>query len=161
MLPHEHITDTLEHKQFVMMAGMKLIKYLTNNGRDEDALQLARRCARHDNSKFESDEMHGFLQLPKEGENMKNANAPLSESVQNFIKMHWKHNRHHPEFFNDYHEMEELDIMEMVCDWYARSLQFKTNFKEFVTTRQAIRFHFDEEFFNVVWKYCEIIDSEE
>ena len=159
MLPHEHISDTLLHKQFVITAGMKLIQYLHDNERDKDALQLARRCARHDNSKFESEEMHGFLQLPKEGENMKNANAAMPESVQNFVKMHWKHNRHHPEFFADYHEMEELDIMEMVCDWYARSLQFGTNFKDFIKTRQANRFKFDEDFFAVVWKYCEIIDA--
>lgn len=158
MLPNEHISDTLLHKQLVIKAGMNLIQYLYENGRNEDALQLARRCARHDNSKFESEEMKGFLRLPKEGETMKNANATMPETVQKFIKMHWKHNRHHPEFFTDYHEMEELDIMEMVCDWYARSLQFGTNFKEFVKTRQANRFHFDEDFFNVVWKYCEIID---
>lgn len=160
MLPQEHINDTLRHKELVMVAGMKLINYLHENNRGDEALQLARRCARHDNSKFESEEMYCFLQLPNEGENMKNANAPLSEEVQHFIELHWKHNRHHPEFFNDYHEMEELDIMEMVCDWYARSLQFKTNFKEFVLTRQSIRFKFDDEFFKVVWKYCEILDKE-
>lgn len=158
MLPKEHISDTLLHKQLVILAGTKLINYLYDNGRDEDALELAKRCSDHDNSKFEDEEMQSFLQLPKEGETMRNANATMPESVQNFIKLHWQNNRHHPEFFDDYHEMEELDVMEMVCDWYARSLQFKTNFKEFVKTRQANRFHFDKRFFDVVWKYCEIID---
>jgi hypothetical protein len=49
--------------------------------------------------------------------------------------------------------------MEMVCDWYSRSMQYQTNFKEFVITRQENRFQFDEDFFAQVWKYCEIIDK--
>lgn len=159
MLPKEHIADTLLHKEFVMKAGRKLIDHLYEIGRDDDALELARRCAVHDNSKLEDEEMQSFLNLPKEGETMKNANAIMPEAVQNFIKLHWKHNRHHPEYFADYREMNELDIMEMVIDWYARSMQFKTNFKEFVKTRQGNRFCFDEEFFTIVWKYCEIIDN--
>lgn len=36
------------------------------------------------------------------------------------IETHWKNNRHHPEYFKDISNMEELDIIEMVCDWYAR-----------------------------------------
>lgn len=160
MLEREHIFDTLKHKQFVIEASLKLIQYLYDNNRDTEGLQLAQRCVTHDNSKFASEEMQGFLQLPKEGESMKDAKVPPSEFVQEQIRLHWKNNRHHPEFFDDYHEMTELDVMEMVCDWYARSLQHRTNFKEFILTRQENRFHFDEEFFEVVWKYCEIIDAD-
>lgn len=159
MLAREHVSDTLIHKKYVIESGLILINYLFDNERDEEALQLSRRCARHDDSKFESDEMREFLQLPKEGENMRNARAPLSPTTQSLIQRHWKHNRHHPEFYVDYHEMTEVDIMEMVCDWYARSMQYGTNFKEFVLTRQEMRFKFDEDFFAVVWKYCEIIDQ--
>lgn len=158
MLPREHIADTLLHKQFVLQSGGMLVEYLFDNDRTDDAIKLAKRCANHDDSKFESDEMQEFLQLPYEGENMKEADKELPTTVKTLIAKHWKHNRHHPEFFDDYHQMNEIDIMEMVCDWYARSLQYHTDFKEFVQTRQAIRFHFDEEFFATVWKYCEIID---
>ena len=159
MLAREHISDTLRHKQLVIESGLTIIHYLYENHRDNEALQLARRCARHDDSKLEFDEMQAFLQLPNEGENMKNANTPLSDGVTKLIQKHWAHNKHHPEFFKDYHEMTEIDIMEMVCDWHARSKQYNTNFKEFVKTRQQIRFHFDDEFFAIVWKYCEIVDS--
>lgn len=160
MTERELINDTLIHKQYVLEHGCKLINYLYSQYRNDDALQLARRCARHDDSKFESDEMQCFLQLPEDAENMKNAEAELPEQVKKFIMAHWKHNKHHPEFFDDYHQMSDIDIMEMVIDWYARSKQFGTDFKNFVITRQNNRFHFDQEFFNKVWKYCLIMDKE-
>ena len=161
MTERELITDTLIHKQFITIAGRKLINYLYDNDRAEDALKLARRCARHDDSKFESDEMQAFLQLPKDGINMKDAEAEMREQVKKFVAMHWKHNKHHPEFWEDYRQMEEVDIMEMVVDWYARSLQFGTDFKKFVSTRQRNRFHFDKDFYKRVWNYCLILDKEE
>lgn len=161
MLPQEHIRDTLIHKKYVLEASLRIINYLYSVERDEDALQLARKCARHDDSKLESDEMKEFLQLPSESVNMKKADAPLTSAVSSLIEKHWKHNRHHPEFFDDYHEMTELDIMEMVCDWYARSQQFQTDFRTFVLKRQEIRFKFDEDFFAQVWFYCDIIDKGE
>lgn len=161
MLPQEHVTDTLIHKKYVLEASLRIINYLYKMGQDEDALQFARKCARHDDSKLESDEMKEFLQLPSENINMKKADAQLTSAVSLLIEKHWKHNRHHPEFFDDYHEMTDLDIMEMVCDWYARSRQYQTDFKEFVKTRQQIRFKFDDAFFQKVWLYCNIISEGE
>lgn len=161
MTENELLIDTLTHKKYVLSAGMKMIEYLYSEGRNAEALQIARRCARHDDSKLESDEMQAFLQLPKEGNNMKDANAAMPEQVKKFVAMHWKHNKHHPEFFDDYHDMSEIDIMEMVIDWYARSQQFGTDFLNFVSTRQANRFHFDKEIFNKVWQYCLIMDKKE
>ena len=159
MLPPEHVTDTMIHKKYVLEASLRIINYLYTEGRDEDALQFARKCARHDDSKLESDEMREFLQLPSGHSNLKDAALKMEPNISALIEKHWKHNRHHPEFFDDYHEMTELDVMEMVCDWYSRSIQYNTNFKEFVVTRQENRFQFDDEFFAQVWKYCEIIDK--
>ena len=159
MTDKELIADTILHKKIVLEVGQKMVDYLFNNNRPEDALQLARRCARHDNSKFESDEMKALLQIPKDLNNMKDADTPIPDQMKKFVEMHWKHNRHHPEFFEDYHDMTELDIIEMVIDWYARSLQFKTDFKDFVIKRQNNRFHFDDDFFAIIWSYCLIIDK--
>lgn len=161
MLPQEHIKDTLVHKKYVLEAGQILIDYLFEQNRNDDAIALAYRCARHDESKLGNEEMQEFLKLPKEGLNMKFADMPLADNISNLIRVHWANNRHHPEFFHDYHNMSEMDIMEMVCDWYARSLQYGTNFKEFVQTRQKMRFKFDKDFFETVWKYCLIIDKGE
>lgn len=161
MLPQEHIRDTLLHKKFVMEAGLKLIENLFEENRIDEALALAQRCVYHDESKLGPDEMKEFLQLPKDGANMKFADMPLTENISNLIKTHWSNNRHHPEYFSDYHEMTEIDIMEMVVDWYARSQQYQTNFKEFIQTRQKMRFQFDDNFFARVWRYCILIDKGE
>lgn len=53
--------------------------------------------------------------------------------------------------------MKRIDIQEMVCDWYARSLQKGTALMTFVTVRQANRFHFPEYMYNEILSYCEIL----
>ena len=56
--------------------------------------------------------------------------------------------------------LTKVDIMEMCCDWHARSTQYKTNFLEFVKKQQEIRFKFPEWMFAEVWHYCEVLASE-
>ena len=90
----------------------------------------------------------------KTDECFKNAKYKLSKEERDIIRLHWKNNRHHPEHFNDINQMSDLDIWEMVCDWYARSLQYGTNFLEFVSTRQKNRFDFPEQQFEKIYKYC-------
>lgn len=157
----EHIMDTLAHKKYVLEACSSLIKYLYNNDRENDAIALARRCSFHDNSKFLDEEMYSFTTLPPEKETMKNPKKPITKEIENVISIHWKNNPHHPEYYNSYKDMSEIDVMEMVCDWYARSLQYQTNFLEFVETRQQTRFQFDEDFYDKVYRYCEIIAKNE
>ena len=55
--------------------------------------------------------------------------------------------------------MSRLDVMEMCCDWHARSVQYETNFLDFVKKRQKDRFHFPIWMFEEIWHYCEILDS--
>lgn len=157
MTEYEHIKDTILHKKFMLECGLILIDYLYKNNRSEEALELAKRCARHDNSKFEGEEIAQFIKLDKSRTSMIDSEINLSEDVKRIIAVHWKNNKHHPEHFKSYKDMTEIDIMEMVCDWYARSQQFKTDFLSFVKTRQEKRFCFDEEFFEKVYNYCTII----
>ena len=40
------------------------------------------------------------------------------------LKHHYEHNRHHPEHFEwGIHEMNLIDLIEMLCDWKAASLR--------------------------------------
>ena len=150
-----HIHDTLTHKHFFIQSTMKMIEYLYAQDRYDDALELAKRCSMHDHSKLEMDEVQHFIQLPIESK----PNGRLTEEQRQLIEMHWKRNRHHPEFFSDYHKMSEIDILEMVCDWYARSLQFETDFMEFVNEIPRERFGFDDEFFDKVLQYSLILNN--
>ena len=157
--PIQFLPPWLLHKQYVLESSTVLIKYLYENNRPEDALSLAKKCAKHDNSKFEGEEIAGFIKLDKSRRSMMDSNEEITEDIKKVIETHWKNNRHHPEHFKSYKEMNEIDIMEMVCDWYSRSRQFGTDFLPFVKARQANRFHFDEDFFNKVYFYCELISQ--
>lgn len=154
-----HIQDTLTHKHFFIQSALKMIEYLYAQDRYEDALELAKRCSMHDHSKLEMDEVEMFIQMPIEEHHDKKPNGRLTEEQRALIEMHWKRNRHHPEFFSDYHKMSEIDILEMVCDWYARSLQFETDFMQFVHDIPQDRFEFDDEFFARVYQYCLILND--
>lgn len=156
-LVRRHIEDTLTHKQFFIQSCFKMMDYLYDCNRYDDALELAKRCSVHDHSKFELEEVRLFIQLPSEKD--KKPNGVLTAEQRELIRMHWSKNRHHPEFFTDYKEMCEIDILEMVCDWYARSLQFGTSFMNFVNTVPQKRFGFDDEFFETVLKYCNILNT--
>ena len=159
MTERDHIIDTLIHKQYVLESGTIIIEYLYANGREKEGLEFAKRCSCHDDSKFEQEEMRGFTQLSAERTGMKDSSTVMSEQVKRVVAVHWKNNRHHPEHFSDYHNMTEMDIMEMVCDWYSRSKQFGTDFLAFVQERQKNRFQFDDEFFSKVWFYCKVISA--
>lgn len=161
MTEQEHIMDTLLHKQLLLESGMILVQYLYDHNRPEDALNLAKRCTRHDISKFEGEEIAKFTKLDNSRQSMIDSNETLSEDTKKIIETHWKNNRHHPEHFKTHDDMTEIDIMEMVCDWHARSKQFGTDFLSFVKTRQENRFHFDEELFQKIYRYCEILAKSE
>jgi hypothetical protein len=136
---------------------MKMIDYLYQSNRYDDALELARRCSMHDHSKFEMDEVEMFIKM-LDGSDGSNPNGILTEEQRELIEMHWKRNRHHPEFFSDCNRMNEIDILEMVCDWYARSLQFGSSYFEFVDDIASQRFGFSDEMLEKIISYCKILD---
>ena len=150
--------DTFIHKEYVFNTCNLFAKYLENNGQKEDAKQLRNRAIVHDNSKIiNKDEFEALRSIVNDKYEMKNADAQLSEHKQNFIKLHWQHNTHHPEHFENVEDMSKIDRMEMVCDWYARAKQYNTQFLEFVKKRQEDRFHFPDDMFKEIMEYCEII----
>lgn len=157
MTKQEHIMDTIVHKKYVLEACAKLLKKLFDEDRYDEAYALSRRCLSHDDSKLEAVELNKFIELDNSRKGMVNAEVEMTEHEKEIISTHWSHNRHHPEYFKDYHEMNEIDIMEMCCDWYARSLQFGTDFLSFVKSRQKQRFKFDDEFYQRVMQYCNFL----
>ena len=152
-----HIVDTLRHKQLFITSCLRMVDYLYACERFDDALELAKRCSLHDHSKLEDDEIKQFVQLPIEEYSSKTSREPLTDEQKKFIEMHWKRNRHHPEFFSNPNNMSDVDMMEMVCDWYARSLQFGDDFMYYATVVARKRFGFSDESFAKVLGYCEVL----
>ena len=136
-----------------------MLEYLYQNERYEEALELAQRCSLHDHSKLIMDEVKYFIELQASSIEGHVPNGILTEEQRKLIELHWKSNRHHPEHFSDYHEMTEVDIMEMVVDWKARSCQFETDFMKFVNNIPKLRFGFDDEFFGKVLEYCKVLEK--
>jgi hypothetical protein len=136
-----------------------MINYLYDVGRDKDALELAKRCVVHDNSKLSDVEIESFVQLPQEKDHTKPHNR-LTDDQKKLLETHWKNNRHHPEFFSDINHMNEIDIMEMCVDWDARSKQFGTKLVPYVLEQQQARFNFSDEMLAKVLEYCEILMRE-
>ena len=151
--------DTITHKKLVLDNCLMVAEHLIGKGRIELGTQLLKRGCEHDNSKFDPEEFRKMSQILKSRKCFTDAKTKLSTEEINAIKYHWDHNRHHPEFFESSDEMTELDIIEMVCDWFARSLQYGTDFIPFVQERQENRFQFSEKQFTKIMKYCVLIEE--
>lgn len=151
-----HIDETIIHKQHVLESARILGEHLILENRFDEALELINRCTIHDNSKFTKEEIYTFINITNK-EGLKNSKAKLSEEYKLALQIHWKNNSHHPEHYSDYSLMTEMDIMEMACDWNARSIEYRTNLLEFVEERQNERFHFNESMYLKLYKYCQIL----
>ena len=153
----EIINELIIHKKYVLDCCLKMAKYLYNNNQEQLGLEIVKRGLIHDNSKLEKEELDGLKKINDNNKSLKDPNAKISAEVCELLKVHWKNNRHHPEYHQDINKMEEIDIIEMCCDWCARSIQYNTNLMEFVTIRQKTRFHFNDEIYEKIVKYCNIL----
>lgn len=150
--------DTLIHKGFVTKSCEKLAKYLESEGAVEHAKMLRERAVIHDDSKIScEDELHALSRIINDKSSLMDSSKQLSPIKLDAIKLHWKHNSHHPEHYKSAIDMSKLDIMEMCCDWYARSMQYGTDFLGFVEQRQKERFHFPDWMFVEIMHYCKVL----
>ena len=134
--------DTIIHKEYVMNSCEILARYLESKGALNHAKKLRERAKVHDNSKICcEDELHALSRIINDKTSLKDSSKQLSEIKQDAIRLHWKHNSHHPEHFKSPMDMSRLDVMEMCCDWHARSKQYGTNLLDFVKERQNNRFN--------------------
>lgn len=156
----EQIKDTITHKKIVLDAGFKISKYFFENSQIDLGIKILQRVAVHDNSKFSRKELESLSEIYKSDECFKNAKYTLSEKEKNNIELHWRHNSHHPEHFKDIEDMSKVDVVEMVCDWYARSIQYKTDLIDFIKTRQVTRFNFPEHIWEEILYYANILLQE-
>ena len=156
----EQIRDTIVHKKYVLDSCMTLALWLIQNEDEQLGLKLLQRATIHDNSKLSYEELDALAKISTDKSCLEDAHAKMSEYKKQAIELHWKNNRHHPEFFSCYENMSKLDILEMICDWHSRSVQYGTDMKEFVRIRQENRFHFPKEMMDMIWYYIDILLEE-
>lgn len=151
--------DTTTHKKLVMDNCYLMFKWLADHDQLQMGIDLLKRGSVHDNSKFNADEFKRMAMILKSRDCFTNADNQLSPEEIRAIEAHWAKNRHHPEYFESSSDMTELDMIEMVCDWFARSRQYGTDFIPFVKERQKNRFRFDKPQFDFILKYCTLIEK--
>ena len=89
---------------------------------------LETRSLVHDASKYQDDEFAGFTRINRTAREHPYGSAEYRASLKQekpTISLHYARNSHHPEFWGDdscggdAHSMRLLDLIEMVCDWWA------------------------------------------
>jgi hypothetical protein len=91
--------------------------------------QLEVRAEVHDLSKLGPEELPGFVRINATARNFAYGSAEYRASIRAekpAVEHHQKSNSHHPEFHADLAAMPWLDIVEMVCDWWAASQTYGT-----------------------------------
>lgn len=151
------LKDIGEHKIYMLKCCNLLAAYLFENQMEDIALELMKRGFSHDMSKLSDEEFYGMAKFANDMDALKDPKKQISSEKEIYINMHRDNNKHHPEFWDDITEMTTLDIMELCCDWCARSEQFKTDVIEFLQTRQKTQFNFPENIYREIEKYLLII----
>lgn len=105
-------------------ANLMLLANVTDYG-DE----LTQRAKVHDASKFGPEERIPYVWLTEFHRHRRNGQPfeyppGIEEEVRRAIEHHVTTNRHHHQFHSDPNDMTEVDLIEMVCDWTAMSLEF-------------------------------------
>ncbi len=151
----KEMNDTLIHRACVMRSGQYLSHFLIHRNRSVDAIRLVGRCSVHDISKIQNtEEFMALASIVDDITDMHDIKHVLSPKQVEAIKLHWKRNSHHPEYYENSNDMSELDLLEMACDCHARSKQYHTDLLEYIRIQQDLRFHFDADHLKKLKSYC-------
>lgn len=141
---YNSMLDTQDHiNKIQFIIGEKIVPILRS------------RALLHDRSKYEEPEKSTYdkyiplLKTVKYGSD--EYNEIRDKMHEEGLRHHYKENRHHPEHFeNGVNDMNLIDIIEMVCDWYAASLKSNTDFEKGLEIN-CKRFGIDEQLAKIIY----------
>lgn len=88
-------------------------------------IELMKRQFTHDQSKLNLPEVEAFAEVTPKLKKLTYGSPEYHDNlklIQSALKHHYSVNRHHPEFFeNGIEGMNLIDLIELICDWYAAS----------------------------------------
>lgn len=132
-----------------ILLGEKLIL----SGEIDLGKQLIANGFRHDFSKFFGIEWDNLIGLDKED---KTSQFKLKMAIY----QHNSTNLHHPEAWpQGIKAMPPLFLLELLCDWKARSEEFGTSLIEYIDNNATKRFKFDknDEVYKTLIKYLDLL----
>ena len=87
--------------------------------------KIVERMLTHDRSKLDSPEVQYFTKFNSQLKALTFRSPEYEANLNNLrpaLIHHYANNRHHPEFHkNGINDMTLIDLVEMLCDWYASS----------------------------------------
>lgn len=153
----KHFEELCIHKKLLIDSCYKLAVHFLKEDNEEFALMLMKRAFIHDISKLSKFEFHAADAFDSFKKHSKNRNYVFSDNEKIFLQEHWKNNKHHPEYWEDVNDMEDIDIAEMVCDWHARSVEFNDDLLVYINHRQDTRFAFPKHIYDKIINYATIL----
>jgi hypothetical protein len=112
-MPYTSVPETLEHRA-------KVVNVITHI-----ADELVKRGHEHDQSKMESPELETFDKITPLLKGLTYGSEEYRKVLRDMkptMDHHYAMNRHHAEHFaNGISDMNLIDVVEMLCDWYAAS----------------------------------------
>lgn len=118
----KRLKNILRHIKLVQDAAQILGDRLIENGKMDIAKRLIANSFLHDNSKF-----YGIEWDCLTGDEDTNKHE-LDVAVTHHVSI----NPHHPEYWGGIENMPLVFLAEMVCDLYARSVEFGTDLREWI-----------------------------
>ena len=106
-------------------------------GEDDFSKRLIANSYIHDQSKF-----HG-IEWEYLADNTVIYIGKDKEAFDAALAQHVHGNPHHPEYWGGIYEMPKIFIAEMVGDWFARSQEFGTDLREWITEKARDKFKFN------------------
>lgn len=142
----KRIDSLCRHIEGVQKNTLLLGTRLIEDGDEKTGIMLIANGFIHDHSKFYGVE---WEYLGKDD----------SEASQLAIRQHQHTNKHHPQYWGGIHDMPDLYVAEMVCDWKARSNEFGTDLREWIDNEATKTFSFTkrEKIYRTIKKYLDLL----
>lgn len=124
---------------------------------------LLKRGELHDQTKLESPEVQAFTEKTKFLSETTYGSPEYDKNkkdIENALKHHYAHNRHHPEHWKrGIRDMNLLDLIEMFCDWKAASERHNDgNLRKSIEINGA-RFNFPTELVEIFENTVELVET--
>jgi hypothetical protein len=148
----KRINHVMSHIRHVQENCRIVATYMIEEGRDEMARHVIANSLHHDGSKLADD-------LEFEMLSHTSTDGLDKERLTKAIKQHSNDNAHHPEFWGSIHNMDEIHVIEMVCDWKARASEFGTDLIAYIHNHATVKYGFtvDDPVYAMIMKYVHIL----
>lgn len=140
---YDSTKDSIAHMDIIKKVGKPIVE------------EFNRRVLTHDFSKLKNPERACYdkyiplLKTAKYG--TPEYNKIRENMAKEGLEHHYKENRHHPEHFeHGIQDMNLVDMLEMLCDWYAASLRSDTGFEEGFNIN-CKKFHISDDLKKILW----------